>query len=351
MPNLLATVWLGGVQANVVFRGRSGCCVGEDQIAFTVPTNVPTGCSVPIVVQIGGAGGGPGVVSNTALIPVANGSRTCTPSNSAINPQQLATASSFTVGAPELDHFFNNSGTGFVDQTQFNFIKVSGIPAVSQPDVAVYLDSQPLGTCMAVVGPHTPGDAFFSSLNLAPLDAGSTFTITGPKGSMTVTANTGDVPTLSAAGTFLAPGNYTITGSGGKDVGAFTANITIPISPTLISPAGPNGLTVTRSQGMPVSWNSNGSTGHVELVLRSSVNANTQVEAFCAVPATAGTFTIPAYVLLALPPGNGPATHFDFAPGDFGGPATTAAFTATGLNAGLVQTFIDDAAFGGFTLQ
>jgi hypothetical protein len=295
------------------------------------------------VVQINGR------ISNTTLLPVANGSRTCTANNPAVNAQQLSTTSSFTVGVPELDHLLNNTNSGFVDQAQFNFIQASGVPAVSQADLAVYLDDPPIGTCMTVVGLRTPSDAFFSSLTLAPLDAGSTFTVTGPKGSMTVTANTGDRPTLSAAGTFLVPGNYTITGSGGKDVGAFTANITIPVSPTLTSPTSPSGLTVMRSQGMPVSWNSNGTTGHVELVLVSNFNANVQAKAVCEVPASAGSFTIPPYVLLALPPGN--FTNFYFQPGDFGGPATTAAFTASGLNAGLAQTFVDDAGFGGFTLQ
>ena len=32
-------------------QGRSGCCVGLDQIVFKVPDNVPTGCAVPLVVR------------------------------------------------------------------------------------------------------------------------------------------------------------------------------------------------------------------------------------------------------------------------------------------------------------
>jgi hypothetical protein len=54
-------------------------------------------------------------------------------------------------------------------------------------------------------------------------------------------------------------------------------------------------------------------------------------------------------VPLALPPGN--FTNFFFALGDFGGPATTAVFAASGLNAGIAQTFVDGAGFGGFALQ
>jgi uncharacterized protein (TIGR03437 family) len=46
MPSLPLKLWLGGVQAPVTYQGRSGCCIGEDQIVFAVPNNVPTGCAV-----------------------------------------------------------------------------------------------------------------------------------------------------------------------------------------------------------------------------------------------------------------------------------------------------------------
>ena len=67
MPNIPLTLWLGGVQAPVVYRGRSGCCIGEDQIAFTVPKNVPTGCAVPLLIQIGNQ------VSNATVMAIASG--------------------------------------------------------------------------------------------------------------------------------------------------------------------------------------------------------------------------------------------------------------------------------------
>ena len=74
MPNIPLTLWLGGVQASVTYQGRSGCCIGEDQIVFTVPPNVPMGCAVPLAVQIGNE------ISNYTVMPVApKGSRTCTP--------------------------------------------------------------------------------------------------------------------------------------------------------------------------------------------------------------------------------------------------------------------------------
>jgi hypothetical protein len=171
--------------------------------------------------------------------------------------------------------------------------------------------------------------------------------VKGPNGSITVTAANGDKPSLSAAGTFLIPGDYTITGTGGKDVGPFTANMNVPVSPTLTSPVSSTGLTVSRSAGMTVTWNGNGSTGHVELVLGSAINANTTASVTCTAPVSAGTFTIPPNMLFSLPNGNG--TIFFFQLGDQG-PATSVPFSAMGLNAGVAQTFIDGTSFGGFTI-
>jgi uncharacterized protein (TIGR03437 family) len=47
-------VTLGGVPATVVFAGQSGCCVGLNQVNFTVPPGAPTGNTVPIVVSVNG---------------------------------------------------------------------------------------------------------------------------------------------------------------------------------------------------------------------------------------------------------------------------------------------------------
>jgi len=119
------------------------------------------------------------------------------------------------------------------------------------------------------------------------------------------------VPLLVQAGTFLVPGAYTITGTGGADIGPFTATITIPAFPTLVSPLATN-FTVTRSSGMTVNWSGNGSTGNV-LIQVSGATDNTfatGANAVCTAPASAGTFTVPPYALLTLPAGNFGALSF-----------------------------------------
>ena len=64
-------VYVGGQRAAVSYKGRSGCCVGLDQIAFTVPQTVQ-GCYVPVVVKTGD------IVSNFASIAVAPNGGACT---------------------------------------------------------------------------------------------------------------------------------------------------------------------------------------------------------------------------------------------------------------------------------
>lgn len=344
MPNIPLTVWLGGRQAPVVYQGRSGCCIGLDQIVFTVPDNVPTGCAVPLVVQIAGG------VSNTTVLPVAIGSRSCTPADpalAALDVERLSNLSSFTLGVLKL-----RSMTGARDQAQFLFSRVSGIPAGWQPFLASFLDQPPIGTCNFVIGPLSATSdsaprlpessrigTFIRSLNPASIDAGSTFTITGPGGvADTLTVKPEDVPSISRDGRPLVPGEYTIAGGPGRDVGAFWVRVTVPVSPTPISPASGDNLRIIQTQGMTVTWNPNGSTGQVELWVSRFLDPSTASEAICTAPASAGTFTIPPHVLLALP--NGGGAFLELEPG-YRGPASSAAFSAAGLDLGIVQTFID----------
>jgi len=216
MPDIPLTVWLGGAQAQVAYQGRSGCCVGEDQIVFTVPNNAPTGCAVPLLVQIGNQ------ISNNTVMPVAIGSRNCTPTNPAlasVSVEQAVTAGPVYVrqyrpGQKSKQQRRRVSGRRAIPVRQ-----VSHIQPGSQPFFASYVDDQPLGTC--IVFNNLQNNSNNPPITgFANLDAGSSFTVMGPNGSVPVTGTPGNFSaTLSAAGTFLVPGAYTITGAGGPDVG------------------------------------------------------------------------------------------------------------------------------------
>ena len=350
MPDVPLKLWLGGVQAPVIYQGRSDCCIGQDQIVFTVPNNVPTGCAVPLVVQSGAADY---PISNTTVMPVASGSRNCTfthPALASVDVEQAVMAGPVTFGRLQLRKSADRAGAGYQDQLQLLFAKIPSYPAGFEPFFASYVDDQPLGACIVWDNGANGADSYFYG-NLAPLDAGSSFTVKGPNGSMTVMGNAGQTrATLSDAGTFLVPGSYTISGTGGQDVGPFSGTITVPTSPTLVSPPSADGLTVTRSSGMTVTWTGGDPNGYVEISIASMTDTTFSAGAFanCKAPASAGTFTIPSYVLLALPAGK--FTGFELGPGT-NQAAATAPFTANGLTAGMVQTYVDGAILVGFELQ
>lgn len=86
---------------------------------------------------------------------------------------------------------------------------------------------------------------------------------------------------------------------------------------------------------MTVAWNPGGATGSIPLVLAAPV-AN--MAAACTVLAGDGTFTIPAYALLALPSSS---AFLLFGPGDVR-PIGSALFSASGLNPGIAQVAVQD---------
>jgi uncharacterized protein (TIGR03437 family) len=345
MPNIPLTVWLGGVQALVVYQGRSGCCIGEDQIVFTVPNNVPTGCAVPLLIQIASQ------ISNATVMPVASGSRNCTPTNAGLaasgNVEQMVTAGPINYGSITLSRDPNPPGQqGYSDNGQFQFLKVLTLPAGSQPFVESYLDDPPLGTCM-VYNSVNPSSKYGLGVGTAVADAGSSFTVTGPNGSKVLTGNPGQFSaTLSAAGTFLSPGAYTLTSTGGADIGGISAAFNLPAAPVLTSPANFYLPPVTRSSGLTVTWTGGGPNAFVQIQVQAvtdSTNTNGAI-AVCNVAASAGTFTIPPYALLALPAAN-IGNGFQFQP------QAEAALTAKGLNLGSIQTKNALTFIGGFTLK
>jgi uncharacterized protein (TIGR03437 family) len=361
-PNLPLTVWVGGVQAPVVYQGRSGCCIGLDQIVFTVPNNVPAGCAVPLVVLIGTN------VSNSTVIPVANASRTCTPADptvAAANIQQWASLPSPTLGIAQADTSETHG-----ERARFTFVRASIPPAV-QPFLVSYLDPPPPGTCTVspyhdifTAGTNFPIDMFLSKLITVPIDAGSHFTFTGPKGATAAVTSSGDWvvfndPTQELIGSKYA-GSYIFAGGPGNDVGAFTTQLTVPTAPTFTSPppGGDSGVAVVRRMGMNVAWNPGGATGPIPLILSTAIGTPADptnlvyTAVNCTVLASAGAFTIPAYALLALPSVGGGGLLI-FGPGDLR-PLASGVFSANGLDLGIAQVtymLVSNQNPSGFSLQ
>ena len=293
---------------------------------------------MPLLVQIGNQ------ISNNTVMPVANGGRNCTPNDASIasvNTEQAVTAGPVSIADIDLEKNFNSSGTGYEDDGYFQFVKIAARPG-TEPFFDSFVDQLPVGTCR--VYNTLNGNNDNAIVGVASLDGGSSVTIKGPNGSLTMQGASGDFTTINEAGTFLGPGAYTVTGTGGKDVGPFSATITIPALPTLVSPLNSTNLTVTRSSGMSVTWTGGGGNLQIYLSSATSNTYSTGSTALCTAAASAGTFTIPPYVLLALPAGN--FGHFFL-----GSAQSDVPFTATGLSLGTLHTQSVGPGFSGFTLK
>jgi hypothetical protein len=106
---------------------------------------------------------------------------------------------------------------------------------------------------------------------------------------------------------FLTPGSYTLdNGSGGTDVGPFKVNVTVP--PALVWSNKASITTVPRSNPLTINWTGGGATGITYVVGISPLSIDASgtslggAEFVCVAPSAAGTLTVPASVLSALPP-------------------------------------------------
>ncbi len=157
------------------------------------------------------------------------------------------------------------------------------------------------------------------------LDAG-VMTITGPAGTQTIqpfevgqyfaSLSTGipgfpgGFPSVSAAYTdsksqvssFLVPGAYVVALSGGADVGAFSATITVPESPvTNLDTID----VIPRGRPLHITYSGTGSADWVWITGTSLINVETDPQGavfMCRAPTDTGQFDVPSDILKLLPP-------------------------------------------------
>jgi len=184
-------------------------------------------------------------------------------------------------------------------------------------------------------------------LMAVPLDAGPSIMVSGPSGTRTITKRTFgmlfDYPGVTFGDTtprnYFDPGHYTVTGTGGRDVGAFTTSIDVPSTPFVWTNMPSVTAAIDRSNDLTVTWT--GGIPNTQVTVLGAGFANGVTSGFlCAAPVGAGTITIPSYVLLSLPP-----TGSSIVPGSLNVQnRIVSTFTASGLD-------VPSIAFGtGYTL-
>jgi uncharacterized protein (TIGR03437 family) len=314
LPGLNVQVIVGGVSITPSFAGLAGY-PGEAQINFTLPASIPTGCTESFQVSVNG------ILSNATFIsvaPSASANACVAPGLTTSQLQSLDNGGTLTAGGFDLEQFSANVNEGGQTISENLALVAGGFTQVSGYQLAssTVITFQP-GVCQVIqtTASTTSQTPVVTPTSVVNLDAGA-IALTGPSASninnapltetsntynLTITEQVSGVPNgVSLPGipnASITAGTYTLKGAGGKDVGPFTASITLG-SPLTLTGGLPT--TVNRSAGLILNWTGGNSTDLVEIF--GSVGGATSNSSFaCITTAGPGTFTVPASILDQLP--------------------------------------------------
>lgn len=305
-------VFIGGQTASTAYAGRSPCCAGLDQIVFTVPSNVPLGCWVPVQIRTSGA-----TVSNSVTMAISADGSPCSDSFNALSASFVAGKKLGVIGLLRTDVTEDvglaTPGEVTTDAAMLTFQQENPIPAA--PFSAI-LSLPPPGSCTAytAAGDLFDGDSIPGGDDAGAkfLNAGSALTLSSSTDKRNLGRPTNNVRNLQPVGytysgslvpssLFLNPGSLTLAGPGGADVGSFQAPLTVatPLTWTNRSQT----TTVSRSQGFTVNW-TGAPTGQSVIVFGGGVDTPTNSSAIFACVAAPGSssFTVPPQILGNIAP-------------------------------------------------
>ncbi|MGP0070753.1 MAG: hypothetical protein ACLPWF_02305 [Bryobacteraceae bacterium] len=284
-------IYVGGVPATILYQGSAGY-PGVNQIDMTIPASAPNGCWVSLAAVSGG------VLSNIATLPINSGGGECVDSVDGLTGNQLAPSSSQTIRFGLISIQGDTRNNILTNTAGATFEAITGAYSPNQP-------VSPGGCIVDYLKPATIG-------SLKGLDPG-TITVTGPDGlSLTLPLQLGlgmYDSTLSATAIPQTGGTFTVKGSGGADVGPFTAMV--DFSNPLLSWTNPDiGTTIDRSQDLTAKWTGGNPGSYVFVTGVSTSKATSTTPSVtlgftCLVKASDGQVTVPSYILSALPPGTG----------------------------------------------
>jgi hypothetical protein len=307
-------VIVGGMSITPAYAGRAPGLAGADQINFTLPANVPTGCTISFQISVNG------VLSTGTFLSIAPSSSATACSAAGLTTAQLQNldnGGTLTAGAFSLSQISANltepsvgNITEMIASAAGGFTQVSGFQLASSSAVSF----QP-GACQVIQSSTaSQTTAVVTSSGATYLDAGA-ITLNGPGASnitnaaLTESSNVYSLSiSLQATGitippgeagipnASIVPGTYTLKGAGGKDVGPFSASLTLG---TLLTITGGLPATVNRGAGLTLNWTGGNSTDLVE-IFGSSGTSSASATFFCIANAGAGTFTVPASILNQL---------------------------------------------------
>jgi hypothetical protein len=343
---------VGGVTIPVDYAGRAGYA-GEDQINFTLPANIPTGCSVSLQISVNGK---LSPATSISIAPDANSSACVVPGYTTSQLQKLDQGGTITAGGFAITQFaITVPQVGSVKSNQISggFTKLTGFQLSSAAQANVNVIQQ--GSCQIIQS--TSGGGSASTGSLSYLDAGNV-AVTGPAGSsLTNTAlkeSTDNSYSISSTEGFAIPGQasfslpagtYTLNGAGGNDVGTFNTSLSIGSALTV---TGGLPSSVTRSNPLTLNWTGGNSSDLVEIVGGSSTSSGTGTNVvttsttfICLTTAGQKTFTVPASILQQLPATTGTNTGIlEVASGTVGSNFTASLKAGGSIDAGTFSSFV-----------
>lgn len=298
-------VFVGGQSAVVSYNGRAPCCSGLDQIVFTVPAAVPTGCWVPVVVRTGGM-----TVSNAATLAIsADGSPCSDPLNPVAHPYVAAeTGGLFSLHRVDLllDQFVSSPSEPIADFAYARMLKPNGSPFFFNSLISL----PPSGTCTIYTfagdvtnGVSLPGVNGDGSL----LDAGTPLIVSGqplprlPGPLYDQVLGSSDSTLSSLPLLFQSGAPSAISGSGGTDIGSFQADVT---TGTGINWSNRDSLNmVDHTQALVLTFDPASASGSTVVLVGGNVDTvhNASAIFVCAAVASTGVLTVPAAILANVP--------------------------------------------------
>lgn len=351
LTNIPMQAYIGGVSANISYRGRSPY-PGVDQVNVTIPQGVPPGCNVSIVL----VSGSNSTASNFTTIAVNSGGGACSDPNSPYNITSLSGDSTVNFGFVSIAQSVSLSSITAEVRTSTRIRTSQPFTAPRYPRATPTTDNEAIGAFESIQGSELGNYASYDTASVGScvvyqeslttsvpttpftetgLDAG-TVTVTGPAGSATL------MPFPELAGYYHASlsssfipssgGSFTFSGSGGTNVGPF--NTTVSLGAPLFSWTNMASITsVTRSSGVTVNWQG-GQSGTYVAISGFSSGPSVGAGFYCLAQQQALQFTVPSWVTESLPAGQG-----DLDVSNASNPVT---FTATGLNFAYASAEVDN---------
>ncbi|BDC52237.1 hypothetical protein F183_A45520 [Bryobacterales bacterium F-183] len=286
---------------------------GIDEIQFEVPASA-NGCFVPVAVRTGN-----NTWANFVTLAVAAEGTRCT---------------SATLGAADIDRI----ASGELKEVRVSSTIGSRV-AISMEGVEMVTDAISgsfhkmtiedfaaggqfqgdfaLGSCYVPAYSDIVPEGEVPETRMQPLKTGN-LTLNGPKGPRDLGRANGDFAVELGQGfsiplppgvpappssLYLEPGTYRYAATAGEDVGAF--NVEFQYNPAIWNNSNTIS-TVDRSKDLPITWTGGGANDLVVITGSSAVESD-DVEYsrtfICVAKASAGSFTVPSYILRQLPEG------------------------------------------------